>query len=93
MCHFNIFDKKGASVKRVRKGATPIPFHTVHMLVEDIKNNLKLFNNTHVFESNRNTKFKDAANGEFQKWISQLQFNYHPLRKEKGFSKIFSSKT
>ena len=29
MCHFNIFDKKGALVKRVQKGATPIPFHTV----------------------------------------------------------------
>ena len=30
MCYFNIFDKKGALVKRVQKGATPIPFHTVH---------------------------------------------------------------
>ena len=38
-------------------------------------------------------KFKDAANGEFQKWISQSQFSYHPLRTEKGFSEIFGSKT
>ena len=41
----------------------------------------------------RNTKFKDAANGEFRKWISQSQFSYHPLRMKKGISKIFDSKT
>ena len=34
-----------------------------------------------------------ASIGEFQKRISQLQFSYHPLRTEKGFSKIFGSNT
>ena len=47
----------------------------LYVLVEDIKNNLKLFNNTHVFWTeyfkyfkdiwftSRNAKFKDTANG------------------------------
>ena len=29
---------------------------------------------------------------EFQEWISQSQFSYHPMRTEKSFSKIFDSK-
>ena len=38
-------------------------------------------------------KSKDTANGVFQEWISQSQLSYHPLRTEKGFSKIFGHKT
>ena len=48
-----------------------------------------------IWFTSGNTKFKEAAKDEFQKWISQLQFSYHPLRMKKGlgFSKIFGSKT
>ena len=40
-----------------------------------------------------NIKNEDAVNGDFQKWIRQAQFSYHPLRAEKSFSEIFGSKT
>ena len=51
--------------------------NVLYVLVEDIKNDLKLFNNTHGFEPN----------------VSAIQqFSYRPLRLDKGFSKIFGSK-
>ena len=62
------------------------------VLVEDIKANLKLINNTHISEPNILEKPFSVFNTEFQKWISQSQFSYHPLRTEKGFSKTFSLK-
>ena len=46
-----------------------------------------------IWFTSRKTKFKDTANSEFRKWISQSQFSYHPLRTEKGFSETFGSKT
>ena len=43
--------------------------------------------------TSRNTKnYKNAANGEFRKWISQSEFSYHPLRTEKGFSETLCKK-
>ena len=62
----------------------------LYVLLEDIKNDLKLFNNAHIFEP----KFilKDTSNGEFWKWISQSHFSFHQLRTEKGFSETFGSK-
>ena len=52
----------------------------LYVLLEDIKNDLELFNIAHIFEPKFN--FKDTVNGEFWKWISQSQFSYHPLRTE-----------
>ena len=48
-----------------------------YVLVKDIKDNLKLINNTYVFEPNISVHEKTLSEnfwkGEFQRWISQSQ--------------------
>ena len=39
-----------------------------------------------------NTNNQDVPSIEFQEWISQPEFGYHPLRTEKVFSEIFGWK-